>query len=63
MPLGLLHMPKLYLPMSVQKTKSEGQMNSALEAYFAAVESEHRGTRWAFWTVVVCAGYLLVRIL
>ena len=36
----MLHMPKLYLPMSVQKTKSEGQMNSALEAYFAAVESE-----------------------
>ena len=38
-------------------------MNSALEAYFAAVESEHRGTRIAFWTVVVCSGYLLVRIL
>lgn len=38
-------------------------VNSALEAYFAAVESEHRGTRWAFWTVVVCAGYFLVRIL
>ena len=59
----MLHMPKLYLPMSVQKTKSEGQMNSALEAYFAAVESEHRGTRWALWVVIGSAVYLFVRII
>ena len=37
-------------------------MNSALEAYFVAVESEHRGTRWAFWIVVFSAGYLAARI-
>ena len=38
-------------------------MNSALEAYFAAVESEHRGTRWALWVVIGSAGYLFVRII
>lgn len=38
-------------------------LNEAAEAFEAAVNSSHLGTRIAFWTVMACASILVVLVL
>ena len=38
-------------------------MNEASRAFEEAINSSHRGTRWALWVVIGSAGYLFVRII